>query len=1287
MGDDNVDKPQQATAAQLARRKILSAKGRGTPRGSRSGSPATGLGGGVGGATGGGQSNPFQTFQPPPSANGFNFSVPGSTPAPSFGQQPAQQNGGFNFGGQANGSQGFGGFGNSQASNTQNSGNAGFSFGSNTPPPQVNGFNATNSFFNQSQPNSATTPSSSFTFGPTQSQGQEPAKTNGGLFGGQQSQQANGSTPSFSFGQSQPEKPATPSTPAFSFGQSQANGEKPAATGLFGAAPTTTAPLQANGTTAGLFGSTPTATAGSKPGDSIFGSATKPAEDSSTAPKPVFSFGKPAEKLAEQSADTPKPANPFAGFNKPAETSTPKPAAFHFGQPAQTSAEPPKSTPFTGLFHNQKHAEAEKTPEPAKQNAAPAAANPFAGFGQPKKPEAAFNFSNTANQAQETPKQNIFGASSQPIQTQPSSTPGFSFGTSHQDDTSMVTPTATPHKPSAFGTQDKAPAETAAPATASRSLFDRSAGETPASAAKPAFSFGATGGTMASQNQETPQPNPSRSLFDRITQRESEAPSTIQKPAADMFTAAAAQTPATPTAPPSFKFTAPTPQPAQPPMQSGRPATSARDVLSSKSATSGDKLKSLNQGLLAQLMSQDTSKDWTPVLQFYIRKVAEVIGGNLAGTAETRTKSTSAAKPATPNIFATMQTATPSTPAPMKQPPSNIFAKASQPPATAPVNRKRSADEPAEAPATEKRSKSSESAVSYPKLPETASNTAKLFASTLERSNSGERHFGPPQDLLAKAREQNAEKEASSVSSGSVFKPSTTFSWGSAAATPTPPPEKETEKPKETAKFGFAPSAPADHRSPTKPSAAAGPPSFTAPAAPGGFLSAFGKKAEEGLEKAKKKRMDEDYDSEEEDRESWEKRDREEQERKRKAIEEAAKKGSGFKVGSISCGSGAASATSTTGFKFHLPGAAACENEKNTSAEDAGMGKSLFNRMTPADKPATSPGSNTPNLFATQPTDKPASSGSSLFNFGASKPAEMDKDASAPSSTASNTQSIFASQTIGKPMTSGFSFGASKPADADKDKTEAEKEQGSGNHTWKPNTPIKFGNGAAPTAASTTPAAPPPTNPFAGLFGNKSAATPAADGSNKLAPPAPVGFSFGGMTPKGISSDVSRATTPGLTTDGEASNAGDGDESAAQKDEQIEDMTALLPSELEIEEVLLETPMAKAMKLATPSSGGPSSWMEKGKGRLYVLKNKESGKVRVLMKIPPLGKVAMNYGVLKGMEYKQTKPGGKVIEAVFIDHLDSNKEAASKPTRFTVQFREADLAGLAAKVLTEGRPQ
>ncbi|KAK5109936.1 hypothetical protein LTR62_006425 [Meristemomyces frigidus] len=1338
--DDSVDKPGVATAAQLARRKIAQARGRSTPRGARAGSPAVGPPQ---------ASNPFQqqSFQFQPQQNSFDFSVSGATPAPVFGDQ-SQQNGsgGGMFGSQTNGAASFGGFGNGQANGTPAP-----SFGSNAsaPPAQSNGFNPSTNFGGFGQPqNTPPTTKTSFNFGQTPNQSQEPPKTN--AFGatssntfagvGTQQSQQNGA----GFGQTKSQEASQkPSTPAFSFGQPQTNGNKSATANMFGATPAT---AQTNGGSPappmGLFGAQPISATPAKSGESIFSGM----NSTSTTLKPnMFSFSaqpsrSPSPLVDEQQngVQTPK-TNPFGNFGAQVKTngeqsSQSTPSLFSQPtQPSQSNGEqtPKPSNPFGGFnFSAPKQQETEKA---AEDRAKSPAKDLFSSVGQQNK--SACSFGQEASKPEPTTVKG-FSFGDTPAQRPEVASP-LKFSSAQQEDTSMLTPGSTPHKAtlspstnifSAAALQPSAPAtqptqeQSSTETGTGRSIFDRISHDPHASAIKPTFSFSTPGGSTSARREEPVSSNVGKSLFDRMTPSDPESQTSVPPAAFSFGLPAVATTSQTSTdmvasisATNVPSFLQPTPR--QAPQQSLQAAaTSTRAV--SNSPADRRKLRKLNESFLAHLKTQDPQKDWSVLFHYYIDEAAKVMGKEAASVPAMQARpepspaqimpAPSAPVNKTPMVFASQQPATPVHKASgmqiMAYPPpgtsnqepkepakvSNPFTKLAQTPATAPANRKRSADNMTSS-ATEQHARPE--SVHYPKLPETASKTAQLFASTLDKQqplSDNSIGFGGFGTSLESAK--------ASAGTSSPFKPATTFDFG-AAATPsakdvnataataaTPKTSfKPAINPADTSKapsFGFKPttsdatasaaSAPSFGFKPAQPTN--GPPAET-PKAPsfgfkpsanpppaGGFLAAFGKKADDGEKAAQKRRMDEDYDSDEEDKAAWVAKDKAQQEAKRRKIEEAAKAASGFKIASAG-GHSPSIAGDSAPFTSKPSDAEKAAMSTDTPA-DSNVGKSLFDRITSAEKaPEFSPA---PSLFSAS-TSNPAGA-SNLFS----------------PSTKAITSSLFAPKAG---LSSGFKFGAPVPGNQ-ADKVPAEKDQGSGDKAWTPNTPIKFG-GAPATTQSTTPAAPPPM--FSGLFGASKTSAQKDDGeAGKLAPPA-VGFTFG--APKGVSADVSRATTPGVTTDGESSvaaengtgDATDAEPSEQQNDQQVEDMAALTPQERADEDVLFEASMAKAQKMDQNKDDGGPGWVERGKGPLYILKNKSTGKVRVVLKISPLGRLAMNFSPVAGMQYS-CPPGRKMVQATFFDHIEVSKEkerGSLRPSSWSIQVREAGDAQEIARILTE----
>ena len=202
-----------------------------------------------------------------------------------------------------------------------------------------------------------------------------------------------------------------------------------------------------------------------------------------------------------------------------------------------------------------------------------------------------------------------------------------------------------------------------------------------------------------------------------------------------------------------------------------------------------------------------------------------------------------------------------------------------------------------------------------------------------------------------------------------------------------------------------------------------------------------------------------------------------------------------------------------------------------------------------------------------------------------------------------------------------------------------------GDHTWKADSPIKFSASASPPSVSVTSPSPTKT-PFGGLFGaaktNTTADTPTKSTFSPFINPTKtpsVGLGFG-FTPSNnttkslvppsnnASSATSRATSPGATT-GESANesTADAEDENAPKEEQI-DLTAGGKGE-ENEYLLLEI-KGKAIVYNTSSK----VWETKGVGPLRVLKHRDTGKTRMVMRTDPSGKIILNASLSSQLKYE-----------------------------------------------------
>lgn len=273
----------------------------------------------------------------------------------------------------------------------------------------------------------------------------------------------------------------------------------------------------------------------------------------------------------------------------------------------------------------------------------------------------------------------------------------------------------------------------------------------------------------------------------------------------------------------------------------------------------------------------------------------------------------------------------------------------------------------------------------------------------------------------------------------------------------------------------------------------------------------------------------------------------------------------------------------------------------------------------------------------------------------------------------------------------GFSFkpATGKPIAEDKEeKDEAPAETATGDNTWKQGTPIKFGADTASTPVA--PLTAPPKG--SGLFGSTGGSNLFANMGSKTPQPTTSGSSLfsqtqtnGAKSSFSFTSKTTEASTPAAkatetttetTTNGDA--AAEGDEEAPS-DPQVEDMTALQPSEQEESDILYHVEKAKSYKFELKPNADKPEWTYKALGPVWLLKNKTTGKTRLLQKVAPLGKAGMNFNLLKAAA--MYAPNGKRVTASFVDHI--NEKEPKKPSQWYVQFGKEDDAKELGRIMKE----
>lgn len=207
----------------------------------------------------------------------------------------------------------------------------------------------------------------------------------------------------------------------------------------------------------------------------------------------------------------------------------------------------------------------------------------------------------------------------------------------------------------------------------------------------------------------------------------------------------------------------------------------------------------------------------------------------------------------------------------------------------------------------------------------------------------------------------------------------------------------------------------------------------------------------------------------------------------------------------------------------------------------------------------------------------------------------------------------------------------------------------SGDNTWKPETPIKFGNttNASPPAinfTSPSPAKP----PFAGLFGASKPSASSESASPFNFKPADstsaksASLTFGISAPAKDSNDLlappsgtqsestSRATSPGGTDNegvGESSDVTHDEESTPQLD-------AAEAAKAEADEDIVFEAKAKLYKYDTSAPDKANhKWVMQGLDQFKVLKHRDTNKTRVLMRLKN-GRIILNAGLQKNLSYE-----------------------------------------------------
>ena len=561
---------------------------------------------------------------------------------------------------------------------------------------------------------------------------------------------------------------------------------------------------------------------------------------------------------------------------------------------------------------------------------------------------------------------------------------------------------------------------------------------------------------------------------------------------------------------------------------------------------------------------------------------------------------------------------------------------------------------PAETPATPTPQPSASSV----KLNPPATATSNLFAAALKKPSA-------PSETSDKFAPMPTQSSAPATTGGFKPTPATASTNGGGGFKPTPAPASASSV------GGFKPSVPSGSGG-FKPTVSSG---------GGAWAAQFAQSAktlEELAAERKKKAKDEDYDSDDETEEEWSARyDQEEAERiaKEKAAIAAAK---GFSMPTSSkptassstnglFGSRPASpASSTGGSLFDAPSTAKTSNnlfghlssgassDHQDESDDNGE-QHPVGSVEPTTPPKRKFG--IPDDEETESHDEAAKrqksaaapKGSLLSRM---TPADKNVSEKETDSPAFFGQSNGSTTPAGKPFNYfDFSAAGAKTASPNSDTF-------AGDQTYKPGTPIKFGEtGAAEKkgtvpgfsfqapSTSTTPLKPPPAHALFN-FGPMT-------GSSSLAAPT----SGLGSAPSSVFS--SRDATP-LS---EADNSAAEDDEESGKQEQV-DLSKLTPEELKSNDVVFETEIALAKHQVDQGNG--KTWESFARGPLYLLKDKVSGKCFVRIRIAS-GATPLNYVILPKLQTQVSGNSGKMVQATM-----PKKEGGI--AQFYISFRSSEIA-------------
>ncbi|KAK5987534.1 Nuclear pore protein [Cladobotryum mycophilum] len=329
--------------------------------------------------------------------------------------------------------------------------------------------------------------------------------------------------------------------------------------------------------------------------------------------------------------------------------------------------------------------------------------------------------------------------------------------------------------------------------------------------------------------------------------------------------------------------------------------------------------------------------------------------------------------------------------------------------------------------------------------------------------------------------------------------------------------------------------------------------------------------------------------------------------------------------------------------------------------------------------PATNTGG-TSNIFGTSSSAPTSESGSFNFSFGG--PAAPAASSSFNNPFAASIPAAGSSQPPA-PATGGmFSFGASAASSTPSGGSGMFQFGGASSTPAAPSSAPLFGSasisGSAPAFNVTAPSSQPSSNMFS--FG---ASQPASAFGSSLQLPAGGSSTTGTNSPFNLGGGSSLATTPAggtpePSTQAATTTAPDNNDEDGEKHEQIN-----LTEGAEKDEETVHDIRAKVLKFV---SGGESDdenkakskspWATQGVGPLRLLKHKQTGAVRLLLRAEPRGNVALNKLVLPNMSYK--------ADEKYVKLTTSNDKGDGLET-WMIQVKTKDFAKALAEALEKNK--